>query len=124
METLRSVAEIAIGVIYGVGAAFNTVYTLRHSAEFYGDFADGAWFPPARWFIRRLVIPNGTVVTVLVILFQVTVAVAILSRGDLVTAALYTGATFALVVAFFSSPRGAVGNVALAALQFGLAVTR
>jgi plastocyanin len=34
METLPSVAEIGIGVIFSTGAVFNTVHTLSHTAEF------------------------------------------------------------------------------------------
>ncbi len=124
MTLLRSVAEIAVGAIYVAGAAFNGVYTLRHSAEFYGDFADGAWLNPAEWFIRRVVIPNGTLFTVLLIVFQAAVAIAILARGALVEPALLVGGAFALVVAFFSSPGGTVGNLALAVIQFALALTR
>ena len=107
-----------------VGAVFNSVYTLRHHAEFYGDFADGAWWQPAERFTRRVVIPNGTLFTVLLIVFQAAVAIAILTRGDLVEAALLAGGTFALVVAFFSSPPGSAANLALALLQFALAFSR
>ena len=124
MDTLRSLAEIAIGVIHGVGAVFNTVYTLRHSADFYGSFADGAWLPPAEWFVRNAVIPNGVLFTVLLIVFQATIAIAILTGGDFVTAALLAGGTFALIVAFFSSPGGTAANLLLAVIQFGLALTR
>lgn len=121
---MRSAAEIAFGVLHAIGAVFNTVYTLRHSAEFYGGFAEGGWFRPAEWFIRNVVMPNGTLFTVLLILFQAAVAIAILSRGDLVTAALLAGGVFALVVAFFSSPGGTAANLVLAAGQFALALTR
>jgi hypothetical protein len=75
METLRNVAELAIGVIFSIGAVFNSVYTLSHSDQFYGSFAEGAWFGPARWFVDHVVLPNATVFTILVIVFQVTVAV-------------------------------------------------
>ena len=121
---LRTVAEVAIGILYAVGAVFNSVWTLRHSAEFYGDFADGAWLSPARWVIRNLVIPNGTLFTVLLIVFQASVAIAILTRGDLVTVALLAGGTFSLFVAFFSNPAGSVAGLALAVIQFALALTR
>ncbi|MFQ5932465.1 MAG: hypothetical protein ACE5MM_08665 [Nitrospiraceae bacterium] len=124
METLRSVAEIAFGVLHGVGAVFNTVYTLRNYAEFYGSFANGAWFGPAESLIRNVVIPNGTLFTVLLIVFQAAIAIAILTRGDLVQPALFAGGVFALAVAFFSSPGGAAANLALAAIQFALALTR
>ncbi len=121
---LRSVLEVAVGVVFAAGAVFNGVYTLRHSAAFYGDFADGAWLGPAERFIRRLVIPRGTPFTVLLIVFQVAVAAAILTSGELVAPALLVGGAFALIVAFFSSPGGTVGNLALAVIQFALAVTR
>ena len=121
---LWSVAEIAVGAVYAVGAVFNSVYTLRHSTEFYGTFADGAWLGPAEWFIRRLVIPNGTLFTVLLIVFQAALAITIITRGDLVGPALLVGGSFALVVAFFSNPGGTAGNLALAVIQFTLALTR
>jgi len=122
VTTLRAAAEIAIGALYAAGAVFNAVYTLRHTTDFYGAFADGAWLRPAERIIRNVVIPNGTLFTVLLIAFQVTLAIVIFTRGDLVKAALIAGAAFSLVVAFFSSPAGIVGNAALAAIQFGLAI--
>jgi hypothetical protein len=124
VTTLRVVAEIAIGAVYAAGAVFNTVYTLRHTTEFYQDFAGGGWFGPAESIIRTVIIPNGTLFTAILIAFQVTIAIAIFTRGDLVTAALLAGGAFSSVVAFFSSPGGAVGNLMLAAIQFGLAGTR
>lgn len=121
---MLAVAEIAVGALFAVGAAFNVVYTLRNSEEFYGEFADRAWLAPAGRMINRLVIPNGVAFTVLLIVFQMAVAAAVLSRGALVGPALVVGGCFAAVVALFSSPGGAVGNVALATLQFALAWTR
>jgi hypothetical protein len=123
MTVLRTVAEIGIGVLFGVGAVFHVVYTLRHGGEFYGSFADGAWLAPARWVINRVVLPNATVVTVLLILFQATVAVLIVTRGELVAGALWAGAVFAGLAALASSPGGTVGNVVLAAVQIILAVS-
>ncbi len=124
MRTLRPIAEIGVGLLYAAGAVFNAVYTFRHTERFFGSFADGAWLGPARSFIRTVVIPNGKLFTVLLILFQVSVAVAILSRGGAVRPALLAGGTFALVVAFFSSPGGTVGNLLLAAIQFALGLSR
>ncbi len=69
-------------------------------------------------------IPNGTLFTVLLIVFQATVATAILTRGGLAKAALLAGGAFSLVVAFFSNPAGTAANVALAAIQFALALSR
>jgi len=124
MTGLRTFGEIAIGVLFAIGAVFNTVYTLRNSDEFYGGFAEGAWLKPARWFVDDVVIPNATVFTVLLILFQIAVAVLILTRGDLVTAALVAGATFAVLAALASNLGGTVGNLSLAAIQIALALAR
>lgn len=113
-----------MGVIFAVGAVFNTVYTLRHSGEFFAEFAEKAWLTPARSITSRLIVPNSVAFTVLLIVFQVTVAASIVSRGDAVGPALVVGGGFAATVALFSSPGGALGNVAAAAVQFTLAATR
>lgn len=124
MSTLRSVAEVGFGVLFLVGAAFNTVYTSRHGEEFYGSFARGAWLAPARSLIDRWVLSNATVITVMIVIFQVAVGGLILSRGELARPALFAGAGFALMGAMVSSPGGTLGNLALAAGQLVLAVTR
>lgn len=124
MSGLRTVVEIGIGVLFGVGAAFNTAYTLRRGDKFYGSFADGAWLSPARRVITHAVLPNATVFTVGLILFQVTVAALILIRGDLVTSALVAGAAFAVLAALASSPGGTLGNLVLAAIQIALVASR
>ncbi len=123
MSAVRTIAEIGIGLLFGVGGVFNAVYTLRHGDEFYGSFAIGAWFPPARSLVERVVIPNAGVFTVILILFQVAVAIMILSRGSLVTAGLVAGAVFSGLAALASSPGGTVGNLALAAILITLAAS-
>lgn len=119
-----SLLEILVGALYLVGAGFNTVYTLRHSEEFYTGFVEGAWLRPARRLTESVIVPNGVPFTVLLIAFQVAVGLSILTRGGAVTAALVVGGLFAAVVALFSSPGGAVGNLALAATQLALAAAR
>jgi hypothetical protein len=123
MDTLRNVAEIGLGVLFGMGAVFNATYTRTHGEEFYRSFADGVWLPPARKMIEKVVIPNAMVVTALLVLFGATVATMILLRGDLVQPALLAGGGFALVAAAASNPGGTIANLALVALQFALALT-
>ena len=45
MNAVHTIAEIGIGLLFGVGAVFNTIYTLRHGDEFYGSFATAACLP-------------------------------------------------------------------------------
>lgn len=124
MTGLRTFGEIGLGVIYLIGAVFNAVWTLGHTGEFYGGFADGAWLGPARSLIRDVVLPNARVFTLLLVVFQTTVAVLVLTRGDLVAPALVAGGAFAVVAALASSPGGTAGNLVLAAVQFALAFAR
>lgn len=120
MSAVRTVAEIGLGVLFGIGAVFNAGSTLRHGDEFYGSFVDGAWFGPGRWIVDRVVRPNAVVFTVLLIAFQVAVATLILSRGELVTAALLAGGVFSTLAALASSPGGTASNLVLAAILFVL----
>ncbi len=124
MTGLRTFGEIAMGVIFLVGAGFNSFWTLGHTDEFYGSFADGAWLPPAESLIRDVIMPNGRLFTGLLIAFQTAVGVLVLTRGDLVKAALIVGGVFAVGAALASSPGGTVGNLILAAVQFSLAAAR
>jgi hypothetical protein len=123
-DVLRNIGEIAFGVLFLVGAIFNLAYTLSHGEEFFGSFAANAWLRPSQTLVRRLVIPRAKVFTVLLVALQLSVAVMIFSRGELVTTGLTVGAAFALAAAFVSSPGGAVANLALAAAQALLALAR
>lgn len=73
--------------------------------------------------VGRVALPNAVVFHIGVVVFQAAVAVAILSRSDLTTTGLIAGAAFASVAALLSSPGGAVGNLALSAIQAALALT-
>ena len=124
MMALRSITEIGIGLLYAAGAVFNSVYTLGHADKFYGAFVKGAWLRPGRSFIRSVVLPNSRLFTIALILFEAAVAIMILTQGELVKAGLLAGATFCVIAAFVSSAAGTAGNLALAAIQFTLGLTR
>jgi len=124
MTTLQLVAELAVAVLYVVGAVFSTVYTLGQSDRFYGSWVEGAWHEPARWFLRNVILPHAKGFTVALILFETTVAALILGQGDLAGPALVAGTVFCIMAAVVSSPGGTVGNLALAAIQTALALAR
>jgi len=122
--SLRNILEIGFGVIYMIGAGFNTAYTLKHGEKFYGAFAEGTWFVPAKWFITKFVIPKPRIFTTTLILFQLFVAIALLSQGPYVGLGLLAGTTFCLYAVFVSNVPGAVVNLVLAVTQFYLASVR
>jgi hypothetical protein len=118
---VRTVAEVAIGVLYALGAGGQALYVLRHSQKFYGDMADRAWLRPAEILIEKVLLPNSVAVTVLVVVFEAAVAIAILTRGAAVGPALVAGGVFSIIGALFGSPGETVGYGVLAAIHFMLA---
>jgi hypothetical protein len=121
---LRTILEIGLGVIYMIGVGFHVSYTLKHGEQFYGGFARDTWFAPSRWFIEKFVLPNPRIFTIMLILFQLFVAVALLSQEASVGLGLLAGTAFCMYAVFVSNLRGAIVNLALAVLQFYLASAR
>lgn len=118
---LRTAIEVVIGVFYALGAGAQALWVLRHSEKFYRDMADRAWLPPAESFIEGVLVPNSVLVTVLVAVFEATMAIAILTRGAAVVPALIAGGTFSIVGALTGSPGETAFYGALAAVHFWLA---
>jgi len=121
---IRNLIEIGFGVLYLIGAFFNTLYTLRHGDEFYGSFAEKALLAPAKYLVQKVVIPRAKLFTILLIIFQLVVAFSILSRGELVKPGLIAGAIFSFAVVFVSNTSGAIANLAMSAVQLYLGLTR
>lgn len=122
--SLRTILEISLGIIYMIGAGFNFTYTLKNGEKFYSTFAEGTWFAPASWFIQKFVIPTPRMFTTTLILFQLFVAIALLSQGPYVTLGLLAGTAFCMYAVFVTNVPGAIANLALAVLQFYLASVR
>ena len=118
----RNLIEIGFGVLYLIGAIFNSLYTLRHGDEFYGSFADKAILAPARNLVQKVVIPRARLFTILLIVFQLIVAFCILSRGALVGPGLIAGAIFSFAVVFVSNRTGAIASLVMSVVQAYLAL--
>jgi hypothetical protein len=121
---VRNSIEIGFGILYLIGAVFNSLYTLRHGKEFYGSFADKAILAPSSQLIRKVVIPHAKVFTLLLIIFQLTVAICILSRGAFVKPGLMAGAIFAFAAVIVSNIPGAIANLVMFFVQMYLGYFR
>ncbi len=121
---IRNIFEIGFGILYLIGAIFNSLYTWRHGDMFYRSFADKAILGISRRLIRKMVIPRARLFTGLLIAFQFLVALSILSRGSLVEPGLIAGAIFCFVAALVSNHSGAVANLLMAIVQIFLAIVR
>jgi hypothetical protein len=119
--TLASAVELIIGGLYALGAVLQTAVVLRNPQKFYLDMADRAWFPPSELLIRRVLLPNSALVTVLVILLEAGLAAAILTGGASVSPALVIGGLFSILGGATGSPGETVGYWALAGVHFWLA---
>lgn len=120
----RSILEIGLGVVYMFAAGFNITYTLKYGEKLYMIFAEGTWFAPARWFIPKFIIPNLRILTIPLILLQLFIGIALLSRGPYTSLGLLAGVVLCMQATFVSNFSGAVVNLALAVLQFYLASAR
>jgi hypothetical protein len=116
--------EITIGVLYALGAGFQAFGTLQSSRAFYREMVAQAWLPPAESLVDTFLVPNSFAITVLVALFEASVAIAILSRKAVVRPALVAGGVFSVVGALTGGPVETIGYAALAALHFKLAADR
>jgi hypothetical protein len=120
----RNITELVIGALYATGAAFQAFDTLRKSEEFYRVMAEQSWLRPAEVFIESALVPNSFAVTVLVVIFQASLAIAIFSRGAAVRPALVAGGVFSIVGALTGGPAETVGYAILALIHFRLASKR
>ena len=105
-----------IGVAYLVAAGFNLFFTLPE-----GDlswFADAAWFPFLADFVREIVAPNHVLFMGLVVVFEIAVGLAILSRGRYVDVGVTASVLWVLFLIPFLQPFPmAATNVVLAVVQ-------
>lgn len=122
--TFRTVAKIVIGVLYALGTIHQGLVVMRSSEDFYMTMADRAWIEPAEAFVESFLIPNSLTVTILVVVFQGLLAVAILSRGPFMAPALVAGGVFSLIGAFTGNPAETIGYLGLAGIHFWLATAR
>ncbi len=111
-----NVWRIFIGVAYLAAAVFNTVYTLPRSDQLDG-YAEGAWFGFLADFMRDVFMPNGDLFMTLVILFEVAVAILILSRGRYVDAGVAASVLWVVVILPFLAWPYLLTNIILAIMQ-------
>jgi len=105
-----------IGIAYLAAAVFNTVYTLPRSDQLDG-YAEGAWFQFLEDFMRDVFMPNGDLFMILVIAFEVAVAVLILSRGSYVDAGVVASVLWVVAVLPFLAWPYLITNLVLALMQ-------
>jgi hypothetical protein len=77
----RNAARIAFGGFFLAMATYNSTVVLPNAAESYTNIANNLAWPGFDWLLLHLVVPAAAPLTVLLIAFEVAVAVLVLSKG-------------------------------------------
>jgi hypothetical protein len=90
----RNAARLAFGGFYLAMATYNTTVTLPNAAAAYKQIADELAWPGFDWLMLHLVVPAAVPLTVLLVAFEVAVAVLVLSKGRQVRLGLLAAIAF------------------------------
>jgi hypothetical protein len=110
----RNAARLAFGGFYLAMATYNATVTLPNAAATYTDIAHKLAWPGFDWLMLHLVVPAAVPVTVLLIAFEVSVAMLVLSTGQRVRLGLLAAIAFMVGLAPLMSWYE-LGNVPLVA---------
>lgn len=110
----RNAARLAFGGFYLAMATYNATVILPNAAASYTDIAHDLAWPGFDWLMLHLVVPAAVPFTVLLIAFEVGVAVLVLSKGQRVRLGLLAAVAFQVGLAPLMSWYE-LGNVPLVA---------
>ena len=110
----RNAARLAFGGFYLAMATYNVTVSLPNAAASYTDIAHNLAWPGFDWLMLHLVVPAAVPFTVLLIAFEVGVAVLVLSKGQRVRLGLLAAVAFQVGLAPLMSWYE-LGNVPLVA---------
>jgi hypothetical protein len=119
--TWRNAARLGFGGFFLVMATYNATVTLPNAAASYTNIADELAWPGFDWLLVHLVVPAAVPFTMLLIAFEVGVAVLVLSKGRRVRLGLLAAVAFMIGLAPLMSwyELANVPLVALALLLLG-----
>jgi hypothetical protein len=95
----RNAARIGFGGFFLAMATYNTTVILPNAAESYTNIANELAWPGFDWLMLHLVVPAAVPFTVLLIAFEVAVAVLVLSKGRRVRIGLLAAIAFMIGLA-------------------------
>jgi hypothetical protein len=117
--TWRNAARLAFGGFYLAMATYNATVVLPNAAASYSDIANKLAWPGFDWLLLHLVVPAAVPLTVLLIAFEVSVALLVLSKGRQVRLGLLAAIAFMIGLAPLVSWYE-LGNVPLVAWALAL----
>jgi hypothetical protein len=97
------IVRVSVGLIWIAGAAFNAVWTLRHT-DLYQGFVDDAPLPAVRWFFGEVVMAHPAIWTVLLIIGELALGILTLGKGAWARLGIAGGAAWSAVLFILLPP--------------------
>lgn len=112
-----NVGRICLGIFYLVSSFFNLFHTINNTEYLWTVCLENVRFSFQKDFIEQIVIPNEKVIVLLIVGFEFTVSMLILSEGIFVKIGLILGILWVLFVAQFLPVSDILGHLILGILQ-------
>ena len=91
-----NIARFIFGIIYLLGAGFNTFLVVTGGLQIYIGFADETFFPWYREAWMAVAAPNTTIIVVLLIAFEICLGLLFILKRKYLKIALILGTLFCL----------------------------
>ena len=92
-----NIARIIFGIIYLLGAAFNSFIVATQGWQTYIGFADTTFFPWYREVWMNIAAPNIILIVILLIVFEISLGLLFIVKRKYLKMALILGTLFCLV---------------------------
>jgi hypothetical protein len=114
---LYNVGRICLGIFYLVAGLFNLFHTIHNTQYLWTVCLENAHFSFYKEFLKQIVIPNETLIILLIVVFEFIVGVLILSEGFFVKIGLILAILWVMFVAPFLPLGDIMGHLVLGIFQ-------
>ncbi|MHA2175980.1 MAG: hypothetical protein ACXABI_14215 [Candidatus Hodarchaeales archaeon] len=115
--TVFNVGRIIFGAFYLISAGFNLLHTINNTEYLWIVCLENVRFPLQKEFLERLIIPNETIIILLIVALEIVMGVLILTQGTYVKIGLILGILWVLFVSQFLPINDIVGHLILGGIQ-------
>ncbi len=112
-----NVSRISLGVFYLVACVFNFFHTINNTQYLWAVCLENVHFSFYKDFLEQIVIPNEQLIILLVVVFEFTVGVLILSKEIFVKIGLLLAILWVLIIAPFLPWVDILGHLLLGTFQ-------
>ncbi len=115
--TISNIGRSIFGFFYLISAGANLFHTIHHAEYLWIICLENVRFPLQKEFLERVIIPNETIIILLIVLLELVMGVLILAKGIYVKIGLGLGIFWVLGVAQFLPMIDVIGHITLGCIQ-------